>query len=121
MSVVPFRRHIWVKDSKEVENDGLTIEKEEERRISEMARAGREGFRPFKNPNTGDIIFREQMIRNYVARGGTLPDVKSKAKTVKEAARKGVHFFSMLQTEDGHWAGDYGGPHFLMPGLIIAW
>ena len=27
----------------------------------------------------------------------------------------------MLQTEDGHWAGDYGGPHFLMPGLIVAW
>ena len=27
----------------------------------------------------------------------------------------------MLLTDDGHWAGDYGGPHFLMPGLIIAW
>ena len=27
----------------------------------------------------------------------------------------------MLQTEDGHWAGDYGGPHFLMPGLVVAW
>src|SRR3546814_3886218 len=25
----------------------------------------------------------------------------------------------MLQGEDGHWAGDYGGPLFLMPGLII--
>jgi len=24
----------------------------------------------------------------------------------------------MLQCEDGHWAGDYGGPMFLMPGLI---
>jgi squalene cyclase len=26
----------------------------------------------------------------------------------------------MLLTEDGHWTGDYGGPHFLMPGLVIA-
>lgn len=26
----------------------------------------------------------------------------------------------MLQCEDGHWAGDYGGPMFLMPGLIFA-
>lgn len=25
-----------------------------------------------------------------------------------------------LQCEDGHWAGDYGGPMFLMPGLIFA-
>lgn len=27
---------------------------------------------------------------------------------------------SRLQCEDGHWAGDYGGPMFLMPGLIFA-
>lgn len=27
----------------------------------------------------------------------------------------------MLQCDDGHWAGDYGGPMFLMPGLIIAY
>lgn len=26
----------------------------------------------------------------------------------------------MLQCDDGHWAGDYGGPLFLMPGMIIA-
>ena len=26
----------------------------------------------------------------------------------------------MLQCSDGHWAGDYGGPLFLMPGLITA-
>ena len=26
----------------------------------------------------------------------------------------------MLQCDDGHWAGDYGGPMFLMPGMIIA-
>lgn len=25
-----------------------------------------------------------------------------------------------LQLKDGHWAGDYGGPLFLMPGLVIA-
>lgn len=31
----------------------------------------------------------------------------------------GVSFFSILQTADGHWAGDYGGPMFLLPGLAI--
>lgn len=36
--------------------------------------------------------------------------------TAVEAARKGMEFYSRLQTEDGHWAGDYGGPLFLLPG-----
>ncbi len=91
--------------------------------IRQMALADRKeyGFNPSKNPNSADLIFREQMITNYVAKGGTLPDVSEKCKTVEEAMKKAVHFYSMLQTEDGHWAGDYGGPHFLMPGMIITW
>ena len=31
-----------------------------------------------------------------------------------------MEYYQMLQCEDGHWAGDYGGPMFLMPGLIFA-
>lgn len=31
----------------------------------------------------------------------------------------GLQFYEQLQMEDGHWPGDYGGPMFLMPGLII--
>lgn len=30
-----------------------------------------------------------------------------------------MSFFTSLQTEDGHWANDYGGPMFLLPGLVI--
>ncbi|XP_070812856.1 lanosterol synthase isoform X2 [Pituophis catenifer annectens] len=30
-----------------------------------------------------------------------------------------MKFFSGLQAEDGHWAEDYGGPLFLLPGLLI--
>uniref|UniRef100_A0A674P5R5 Terpene cyclase/mutase family member n=1 Tax=Takifugu rubripes TaxID=31033 RepID=A0A674P5R5_TAKRU len=30
-----------------------------------------------------------------------------------------MSFYSHLQAEDGHWAGDYGGPLFLLPGLLI--
>jgi lanosterol synthase len=116
MSGEPFGRQIWIKS-----NHGLVkLKKKVMADVQEMACAGRNGFNPSKNPNTGDIIFRKQMISNYIAKGGTLPDCQSKARTVKEAARKAVHFYSMLQCEDGHWAGDYGGPHFLMPGLISA-
>ncbi|KAI9145366.1 terpene synthase [Paraphysoderma sedebokerense] len=38
-----------------------------------------------------------------------------------EAARKTVNFLTEIQTEDGHWAGEYGGPMFLIPGLAICW
>ncbi|XP_068186115.1 lanosterol synthase isoform X2 [Antennarius striatus] len=41
------------------------------------------------------------------------------ALTAVEAAGKGMNFYSRLQAEDGHWAGDYGGPLFLLPGLLI--
>ena len=37
--------------------------------------------------------------------------------TAVDAAMKGMGFYSLLQAEDGHWAGDYGGPLFLLPGI----
>jgi lanosterol synthase len=40
-------------------------------------------------------------------------------KTSYDAAKKGVSFYQILQCEDGHWAGDYGGPMFLLPGLVF--
>ncbi|XP_042551251.1 lanosterol synthase isoform X3 [Dipodomys spectabilis] len=42
-----------------------------------------------------------------------------KAQTAREGALNGVTFYVELQAEDGHWAGDYGGPLFLLPGLLI--
>ncbi|KAM7380865.1 hypothetical protein PAMP_004135 [Pampus punctatissimus] len=41
------------------------------------------------------------------------------AHTAVDAALKGMNFYKHLQAEDGHWAGDYGGPLFLLPGLLI--
>lgn len=41
------------------------------------------------------------------------------ALTAADAALKGMNFYKTLQAEDGHWAGDYGGPLFLLPGLLI--
>ena len=45
-------------------------------------------------------------------------DPKIKA-TIDDVIKKAVQFYSMLLTDDGHWTGDYGGPHFLLPGLIV--
>ncbi|RUP44873.1 terpenoid cyclases/protein prenyltransferase alpha-alpha toroid, partial [Jimgerdemannia flammicorona] len=41
--------------------------------------------------------------------------------TPLESARIGYEYYKQLQTEDGHWAGEYGGPMFLLPGLIITY
>lgn len=39
---------------------------------------------------------------------------------VTSVIKHAVAFYEQLQQEDGHWAGDYGGPMFLLPGLVIA-
>mmetsp|Transcript_24175 Transcript_24175/g.67231 ORF Transcript_24175/g.67231 Transcript_24175/m.67231 type:complete len:765 (-) Transcript_24175:284-2578(-) len=38
---------------------------------------------------------------------------------VTNSLKGAVDFYRFLQQEDGHWPGDYGGPMFLMPGLVI--
>ncbi|KAM0750640.1 putative lanosterol synthase [Meredithblackwellia eburnea MCA 4105] len=37
-----------------------------------------------------------------------------------KAAKKGYEFYKRLQSPDGHWSGEYGGPLFLQGGLFIA-
>jgi hypothetical protein len=120
-------RDIWTGHSSKSSQQGKKS-KVDERLVQEMASGGRSpgGFNPALNPNSCDIPLRAQMIRAYMAAGNTPPSTdasvsSNKRKTVKEALHKGVHFYSMLQSEDGHWSGDYGGPLFLMPGLIVAW
>ena len=62
-------------------------------------------FSAMENPNSSDKLFRAQMIRRW---RGSFPDETTRPSTAREAARKGLQFYQMLQCEDGHWAGDYG-------------
>ncbi len=108
--------------------------------VESMALGGREkpGFEPSKNPNTNDQIFRAQQIRKYLSKYdeasekvkngddvGVMPspppDLSSSPETIEESCRKAAQFYNMLLCDDGHWAGDYGGPHFLLPGLVVTW
>jgi hypothetical protein len=57
------------------------------------------------------------MIKNWK---GFLPKDKTVRTSSLESAKDGLSYYQMLQCSDGHWAGDYGGPMFLMPGLICA-
>ncbi len=79
-------------------------------------------FDPSENPNSGDQVFRHTAINaRYQAFSGQIPcpDHPGQQKIVA-AVIKGINYFSFLQSEDGHWPGDYGGPLFLLPGLLIA-
>ncbi|KMP02262.1 hypothetical protein CIRG_10085 [Coccidioides immitis RMSCC 2394] len=49
-----------------------------------------------------------------------LPDLP-KAKKPLEAVDNGLSFFSKLQLPPGNWACEYGGPMFLLAGVVITW
>ncbi|KAJ1455967.1 terpenoid cyclases/protein prenyltransferase alpha-alpha toroid [Pelagophyceae sp. CCMP2097] len=77
------------------------------------------------NPNASDQIFRTQQIAEKAqakaAQKGGGKGGKVSFEGALGAAVRGLDFYSKLQTTDGHWAGDYGGPHFLSPGLVVMW
>jgi hypothetical protein len=91
-------------------------------------------FDPSINPNSSDKAFRAQQLRKWklahpndavgasLQSWGKAPSTKAAGATAAmESAFQGIAFYQKLQCDDGHWAGDYGGPHFLMPGLVITW
>jgi lanosterol synthase len=41
--------------------------------------------------------------------------------TVSEVAERAMNFAARVQSTDGFWPGEYGGPMFLIPGLVIVW
>ncbi len=71
------------------------------------------------NPNAGDRVYRQEKLKESthveVSLGG-----KTACEKAAVAATRGSLFYSRLQTKEGFWAGDYGGPMFLLPGLVIA-
>ena len=80
-------------------------------------------FDASKNPNSADLLYRRQQLLRSSKRDmkGNAYGVGGGAGQVSaaQAALKAAEFYMRLQCEDGHWGGDYGGPMFLMPGLII--
>jgi len=149
LSGEPFGRQIWTTlesqpssgqdDTKEQETKHQKLTEDTNKLIQTLASGGRSPltFDPSKNPNSCDQLFRAQMIASYLDKNdGKLPEdisylqqrktaegdnESNPPKTVMEAATRGIAFYSILQTPDGHFAGDYGGPHFLLPGLVVAW
>ncbi|KOS17127.1 Lanosterol synthase [Escovopsis weberi] len=49
-----------------------------------------------------------------------IPDL-AKPATARDAAQNGLDFFEKIQMPSGHWACEFGGPMFLLPGIVFAW
>ena len=85
----------------------------------------RDSFRFDKhvNPNSSDLVYRQ----NREIKKRKIPDrlngsanfSDTHEKQVNLAAFNAITFYQSLQAEDGHWPGDYGGPLFLLPALIM--
>ena len=56
----------------------------------------------------------------YTVRLQNLPDLPP-PKTPLQSAANCLEFFSKLQMPPGNWAFEYGGPMFLLPGLVVTW
>jgi lanosterol synthase len=115
-------RHIWAfKPLSNNINEHLqnadNISDEEITRLAEDFR-----FDRFNNPNSGDKVFRNTAINaKFQEFTGQIPQaVNPEEQRVIDALIKGMNYYACLQSEDGHWPGDYGGPLFLLPGLLIA-
>ncbi|MEX0813601.1 MAG: terpene cyclase/mutase family protein [Chitinophagales bacterium] len=75
-----------------------------------------------KNPNSSDLLLRRkakagEISHELINKAEQISDANKKVAFL--AANKGFDFYRSLQMPDGNWAGDYGGPLFLLPGLVI--
>lgn len=90
----------------------------------DQVQAARERYAKSNCDHASDEVLRAQARAGLL--GAPEPDaeeikkIESNATPVEKAIVHGVRFFAALQCEDGHWAGDYGGPMFLLPGMVIA-
>ncbi|XP_059634519.1 cycloartenol synthase 2-like [Cornus florida] len=80
----------------------------------------------FKVKHSSDLLMRLQFAKENECER-KLPKAKvirneevASEEEVVTTLKKALSFYSTLQAEDGHWPGDYGGPLFLLPGLIIS-
>ncbi|KAJ8768252.1 hypothetical protein K2173_021192 [Erythroxylum novogranatense] len=78
----------------------------------------------FQQKHSSDLLMRFQFAKENPLTQ-VLPQVKLDdtedvtEESVAQTLRRALNFYSTIQADDGHWPGDYGGPMFLMPGLVI--
>ncbi len=70
-------------------------------------------FDKSQNPNSADLPYRLSKTAEFK------PATSGFENRIESATFKAIDFYKELQAESGHWPADYGGPHFLAPGLVI--
>ncbi|KAL6335603.1 hypothetical protein AAG906_030737 [Vitis piasezkii] len=96
---------------------------QEERNQVDEARRSFADLR-FEKKHSSDLLMRMQFARENPC-VANLPQIKVQdlkevtEEVVTTTLRRGLNFYSTIQAHDGHWPGDYGGPMFLLPGLVI--
>ncbi|GER49888.1 cycloartenol synthase [Striga asiatica] len=124
MSDVHFNGHIG-RQFWEFDQTSWTVE---ERALVEKAR---NEFRQNRHEtkHSSDLLMRIQVFAAKENSCGVELPLQVKVGTEEEITSdekvgitltRALRFYSTLQAEDGHWPGDYGGPLFLLPGLVIA-
>ncbi|KAL3625225.1 Cycloartenol Synthase [Castilleja foliolosa] len=109
-------RQLWEYDQ--------TLGTAEERALVEKARTDFQKSR-YETKHSSDLLMRIQFAKDNIG-GVNLAQVKigSEDKISDEKVvitlKRALRFYSTLQAEDGHWPGDYAGPLFLLPGLVIS-
>ncbi len=115
-------RHIWAfkPGSNNINEHLQNVDNISDEEITQFAEDFQ--FDKSSNPNSGDMVFRHAAINaNFQEFTGEIPQSGSHdEQKVTAALIKGINYYTYLQSEDGHWPGDYGGPLFLLPGLLIA-
>ncbi|XP_057968979.1 cycloartenol synthase-like isoform X3 [Malania oleifera] len=78
----------------------------------------------FDKKHSADLLMRYQLTKENPCavdlkqvKVRDIEDVTEEAVTT--TLRRAISFYSTIQAHDGHWPGDYGGPMFLLPGLVI--
>jgi squalene cyclase len=98
-----------------------------------LAAEATRNFRRLPNPNVRDEPLRRQMRAENAAAAAAGAAADAPAAPLREPAsartvsadaapalRAAAENLAALQCTDGHWAGDYAGPMFLMTGMLIA-
>ena len=65
----------------------------------------------------GDQSFQSKYWLSRHPKSPALPDPEG---SPLQAAKNGFEFYKKLQMPDGHWSGEFSGPLFLTPGMVIA-
>lgn len=70
-----------------------------------------------KNPNSSDLVYRSKF--SPVCHSESTEESQELTEVCYKSAHRGFQFYEQLQKPEGNWPSDYGGPMFLLPGLII--